>query len=112
MKKLSKEAEKLKAALLELSTVDDEAFRAILGVGMGAFDEVNDYKAIVDREGVTVKGDRGQIKAHPLLSVIRDARAQFLAAMKMLHLDEDEGQAKKPGRPTSYERFKAGKKGW
>ena len=54
-------------------------------------------QAVVDKQGLTVSGDRGQIKAHPLLSVIRDSRAQFLMALKHLNLDIEPLQSG-PGR--------------
>ena len=40
----------------------------------------------------------GQVKSHPLLSVERDSRAQYLAALKALNLDL-EPLRDKPGRP-------------
>ena len=52
----------------------------------------------VDREGLTFEDRFGQVKANPLLPVIRDARAQKLAALKMLNLDI-EPLRDGPGRP-------------
>ena len=99
MKKLSKEATKLKNAILKEYDISDEAGISILQTGMEAFDLMHDAQAVVDRQGLTVAGDRGGIKAHPLLSVIRDARAQFLAALKQLNLDL-EPLKNGPGRPA------------
>lgn len=87
MKALSKEAMKLKASILKSYDISDEAGIAILQTAMGAYDAMNAAQAVVDKQGLTVRGDRGQIKAHPLLSVIRDSRAQFLMALKHLNLD-------------------------
>lgn len=53
---------------------------------------------IVQKEGLTIKDRFGQVKAHPLCSVIRDARAQKLAALKALNLDL-EPLRNGPGRP-------------
>ena len=54
---------------------------------MEAMDLMHEAQAVIDKEGLTVKGDRGQIKAHPLLATIRDSRAQFLMGLKHLNLD-------------------------
>ena len=101
MKKLSKEAAKLKRAILKEYDISDEAGIAILQTAMDAFDAMHDAQVLVDTQGLTVFGDRGQIKAHPLLSVIRDARAQFLMALKHLNLDIEplrDGRGRPPGR--------------
>lgn len=42
---------------------------------------------LIDRDGLTFKDRFGQIKSHPLLSSLRDARAQKMAALKALELD-------------------------
>ena len=53
------------------------------------------------REGLTLLDRFGQIKCHPLLSALRDARAQKLSALKMLNLDVEPlhpGPGRPPGR--------------
>jgi P27 family predicted phage terminase small subunit len=98
MGKLSKETMKLKKSILKEYDISDEAGQAILQTGMEAYDLMHRAQAAVDVDGLTVPGDRGNVKAHPLLSVIRDARAQFLMALKHLNLDI-EPLRDKPGRP-------------
>lgn len=98
MKKLSKEATKLKKGILKEYDISDEAGIAILQTAMEAYDMNHEAQKIVDKQGLSVRGDRGQIKAHPLLSVIRDSRAQFLMALKHLNLDIEPLQSG-PGRP-------------
>jgi P27 family predicted phage terminase small subunit len=98
MKKLSKEAAKLKNAIMKEYDISDDAGISILQTAMEAKDLMHAAQAVVDKQGLTVAGDRGGIKAHPLLSVIRDARAQFLMALKNLNLDL-EPLRDKPGRP-------------
>jgi len=101
MKKLSKEATKLKNSLAKEYDIGDEAGRLLLQTAFEAYDEFQDAKVIVDRDGLTVRGDRGGIKSHPLLSVIRDARGQFLMALKALNLDLEplrDGRGRPPGR--------------
>jgi len=57
-----------------------------------------DSTDIVQKEGLTILDRFGQVKAHPLCSVIRDARSQKLAALKALNLDL-EPLHDGPGRP-------------
>jgi len=47
---------------------------------------------------MTLSDRWGQLKINPLCAVERDARAQFMAAMKALNLDL-EPLRDKPGRP-------------
>lgn len=109
MKTLSKEAESLKNGILADYTFDDQASLAILQTACEAYDAMHKAQRIVDKDGMTVQGDRGGTKAHPLLSVIRDSRAQFLMAIKALKLDTSVSEGKPVGRPTEYERAAAGK---
>ena len=53
----------------------------------------------IDTEGLTILDRFSQLKAHPLCSVMRDARAQKLAALKALNLDL-EPLRDGPGRPS------------
>lgn len=99
MKKLSRQAVRLKNAIVKEYDISDKAGVAILQVGMEAFDLMHEAQTAVDNRGLTVPGDRGGTKAHPLLSVIRDARAQFLMALKQLNLDI-EPLRDGPGRPA------------
>jgi hypothetical protein len=110
MKKLSFESEKLKAYILETypDAEGDEVFLAVMGAGLEARDLAAKAAAVIEREGLTVQGDRGNTKAHPLCAVVRDQRAQFLAAMKQLDL-RDDPEPKRLGRPTDFDRFRAGK---
>jgi hypothetical protein len=53
---------------------------------------------IVNRDGLILQDRFGQKRAHPLLTVIRDARSQKLAALKALNLDIVPLRDR-PGRP-------------
>jgi phage terminase small subunit len=56
---------------------------------------------IVQRDGLSYRDRFNQIKSHPLCSVIRDARAQKMAALKALNLDLEplnQGPGRPPGR--------------
>ena len=98
--KLSKEAKKIQDAILKEYDINDEAGLAILKTGMESYDLMQKSQKIVERDGLTVAGDRGGIKAHPLLAVIRDSRGQFLMALKHLNLDLEpvKGIGRPPGR--------------
>ena len=95
--KLTKEATKIKNALIKEYAIDDEAGLAILQTALEAFDLLQKSQSIVAKQGLTVGGDRGGIKAHPLLAVIRDARGQFYMGLK--HLNFDIEPIKAIGRP-------------
>ena len=97
--KLSSNADKLKKSIIADYGIDDDAGLAILQTALEAYDLFHSAQKVVDKDGLTVQGDRGGVKAHPLLSVIRDARAQFLAGLKALNLDLEPLQ-KGPGRPA------------
>jgi hypothetical protein len=50
-------------------------------------DQIVELSAQIKREGRTFIDRFGQIKAHPLLSVLRDARSSQLQAMKALDFE-------------------------
>jgi hypothetical protein len=52
----------------------------------------------IKTDGETYRDRFGQIRAHPLLPVERDARAQYLAGLRALNLDV-EPLRDRPGRP-------------
>ena len=79
----------------EFEFADNPALLSILDAGMRAHTlMLRCEKKIGDSLTVETRYD---VKAHPLLSVQRDARAQFLAAMKALNLEGAE--TRPPGRP-------------
>jgi hypothetical protein len=100
-KKFSPEIERLRRQISKEYAIRDKTGLAILNTGLQALDLMNRCQRVVDDEGLTVPGDRGGVKAHPLLSVIRDQRAQFLASLKALNLDLE--PLKGIGRPGGYD---------
>jgi P27 family predicted phage terminase small subunit len=95
---LSKEARKLWRELAEEWRIDDRAGTAILDKIGEAYDRANGARRQIDKEGLTITDRFGVEKSHPLLACERDARAQFLAGLKMLNLDL-EPLRDGPGRP-------------
>ena len=99
MKKLSKESEKMKKSFRKQYSISDDYGEVLLQTAGEAKDIMDKAQAQVDVEGLTVAGDRGGIKPHPLLTVIRDSRSQFLMALKALNIDL-EPLRDRPGRPS------------
>ncbi len=95
--KLSRRARRRMHRLAKAYDITDEGGEAILEAMWSAWDLWQEAQAVVDREGLTVPGDRGGCKAHPLTATIRDARSQYLLALKMLNLDLE--PIKAVGRP-------------
>ena len=67
--------------------IDDAAGEALLRTFASAFSLEISCQEQIDREGLTIIDRFDQIKPHPLLSALRDARSQKLAALKALNLD-------------------------
>lgn len=100
-KRLSSEARGWWRKLLGEYAIEDEAGRLLLMTAMEAFDRMRLAQNAVKRTGAVFKDRFGQFKAHPLLSVERDARAQMMAALKALNLDLEplrDGPGRPPGR--------------
>ncbi len=94
---LSAPAKKLWKKLTEEFDVSDAAGLAVLQAALEAFDRMKTARSVIRKEGLQVQDRFKQWKAHPLATVERDARAQFLAGMKQLNLDTE--PARSPGRP-------------
>ena len=99
-KPLTDHADALWSAVRREFGVTDPEGEALLRVACEALADYEAYRAQVQKDGPTVQGDRGGVKAHPLIAAARDARGQFLAALKQLGLEQAESVAHPPGRPT------------
>jgi P27 family predicted phage terminase small subunit len=95
---LSTEARRFWSELIAEYGIDDPAGVAILTQACEAHDRVTEARKAIAKDGASVVDRFGQPKAHPLLTVERDARAAFLAALKALNLDL-EPLRDGPGRP-------------
>ena len=96
---LSPEARLIWKELTREYGIDDAGGLAILKTGLEAFDRATGARLAIDKEGMTVTDRFGALKPHPLLACERDARSQWLAALKQLCLDI-EPLRDGPGRPT------------
>jgi len=59
---------------------------ALLANGLEAHQRARECREAIDKEGMTVEGTAGQLKAHPLLSVERAAWRAFLQTFKALNI--------------------------
>jgi len=71
---------------------------SLLSAAAEARDRAEAARAAIERDGQTIKDRFEQVKPHPLLAAERDARAQFIQAMRALNLDV-EPLRDGPGRP-------------
>jgi P27 family predicted phage terminase small subunit len=67
--------------------INDRAGLLLLQQAAESWDRVVELRKIIAQDGACTKDRWGQLKAHPLLSAERDARAGFLACVKHLQLD-------------------------
>lgn len=98
-KSLSTEARKWWRKLVAEYEITDPAGLLLLQTALEALDRMRGAQDAITTEGVTVKDRYGQLKAHPAVSIERDARAAVLAALKALNLDL-EPLRDRPGRPA------------
>ncbi len=95
--KLNKEPKALYDSIKKEYSIADPGGLALLTIVVESYQLMRQCQDKIDREGLTVK-DKYQMKAHPLCSVLKDAKSQILASLKMLNL---EGIEVLPvGRPT------------
>jgi P27 family predicted phage terminase small subunit len=60
---------------------------AVLATALEAHQRARECREVILADGATVSGRDGQVRAHPLLAVERDARAAWLAGIKALGLE-------------------------
>jgi P27 family predicted phage terminase small subunit len=95
---LSREARQIWKSLVEEYGINDAGGLEILKTGLEARDRFTGARVKINADGMTIFDRHGTEKGHPLLAAERDARAQWLAALKMLNLDV-EPLRDGPGRP-------------
>jgi len=84
---LSAQAKRIWTKIIETYEIEDIAALTILKTACDSFDRAEKARKQLDKEGITVTDRWGQQKSHPAASIERDARAQFLAALKALRID-------------------------
>ena len=98
-KHLSTEARRWWRRVMAEYEISDDGGQLLLQTALEAFDRMRNCQSAIERDGELVKDRFDQLKAHPLLSAERDARAQMMAALKHLNLDL-EPLRDRPGRPS------------
>ena len=92
---LSKETREWWRKIEKSWTLDDAAY-ILLKTALEAYDEMHQAKAILKKEGVTIK-TKTNIKKHPALEMLKVARSQFLASWRMLNFGiEPPGEIGRP----------------
>lgn len=97
-KHLGTAGKELWSAIQRDFSVTDTAGLALLGAACEARDRSEAARAQIEREGMTFRDSKGNLRPHPLLPVERDARAACVAALRHLNLDLEPVLAQ-PGRP-------------
>jgi len=95
---LSADAQKIWRDILREYEIHDAAGLQILRTGLEAWDRAREAREIIDREGLMLRDRFGQMRINPLCTVERDARSQWLLALRHLNLDL-EPLRDRPGRP-------------
>lgn len=98
-KNVRAEAKREAKRIIDEYGIDDAGGLLYIRTFADAFTQELNAMDIVSKDGLTFQDRFGQIKSHPLCSVIRDARSQKLAALKALNLDI-EPLKDRPGRPV------------
>ena len=83
---LSKPAQALWAKIVSEWEIDNAADLAVLRTGLLAWDRAEAATAQIKRDGQTVTDRFGQVKPHPLMTTERDARSQFMNAIRQMGL--------------------------
>jgi hypothetical protein len=94
---LTARSRRLYRELTDEYRITDAGGREILRSGLRALDQAVAAEARIEQDGQAVVDRFGQVRAHPLLPIARDFRAQWLQALKALNLAV--GEPAKTGRP-------------
>ncbi len=95
---LSREARSLWRRLCDEYGISDAGGLAILAQAGEALDRLRVCQSQIAKDGPIIIDRFGQQKVHPLLSVERDCRSAFLAAIKALGLDIEPLKDRAPWR--------------
>ncbi|MRR57920.1 MAG: hypothetical protein EG824_06895 [Deltaproteobacteria bacterium] len=98
---LSEESRRMWEKLASEYNITDSGGLYYLRIFCEARDRVAECQEVIRREGMQVLDRFQRPKAHPLLSVERDARSQQMLALKGLALEVCPDQKTKPGKVKS-----------
>ena len=86
-KSLSTEAKTWWKKLVKDYEIDDSAGLLLLQTALESFDRMHGAQQAIASDGATIRDWFEQVRAHPMITVERDARAAMLTALKSLNLD-------------------------
>lgn len=78
--------------------VDEPHHLRLLEAAARAWDRAEEARAQLKADGLTTTDRYGGVRAHPLLAVERDARTQFIRAVRELRLDDAPAPDARPPR--------------
>ncbi len=85
--KLTAEARRLRKKYLADFDFSDQAGQDTLDRAMEAFCRMRQAETILEKEGLVTTNRFGECREHPMVSVERKSRQQFLDALRRLNLD-------------------------
>jgi hypothetical protein len=98
VKRLSRAGQDRFWTLVATYAISDDGGLLLAVDAMATLDIAERGESQLRTEGLTVVGRDGQVKAHPLCSVVRDARSSHRLALKQLNLSTGNAEADKKGR--------------
>ena len=84
---LSSESQDLWRSITHEFVDADTHFFMVLQTALEARDRMQEARRVVDAEGAYYTSSTGMKKAHPALTIEREARSGFLAALRLLGLN-------------------------
>lgn len=72
----------------------------LLRLACEALDRAEQARVVLQAEGITIKDDRGNTRAHPAVAIEKDARTAFARLLRELDLDT-EAPASERSRPPA-----------
>src|SRR5262245_56014300 len=95
---LSKEGKTFWNRILRRYDMEEHELR-VLQAAIESWERMQAAREQLGREGLTIAGREGGMRAHPCIGIERDAKASFAQLIKQLKLNEDDAP-KQMGRPT------------
>lgn len=71
----------------------------VLRTACDSLDRYHRAQRVLQIEGLTFSSSSGQLKKHPCCEIVKNERAGFLAAIRVLGLEQDGDKSKEIGRP-------------
>ena len=84
---LSKKAKHLWRQITAAFTIDDAPGLMLLTSALEAYDRLNEARAELKRDGISVVDRWGQRKQHPSVQTEASARGQMHQALKLINID-------------------------